>query len=1190
MNVKDNLIKIYNRYIQLDFKKRLLLLVIVALLFRLVFSQQLSMELDTHYYGNLVRDIRNNIFTGKIFSNPIDNAHYYGIEFRPPLFALVSTLFYIITGNAELSLVLVSLLCGCLLVVPVFLLARRIWGDPAGDLATLIIIPFPLLILVSTGGLTESLYLLLFATSVYFSVIAFESGKWRDYILSAVFWGLAYLTRFEALAAAGATFFLFLMRMMGRWKKENIKTLLGKPAIFVIIVVLIMSPYLVILYKTSGSFHLTSPTKELYDMNEAYWIISEEEGSYTTLNYYYGSPGEYSFHQLKKLIPKQPEQIFRENLKIFIPAISRAIPINLWTLIRDFNMFIFLILLAMPFVRIGKRDPRTTAVIMYSITAIPVILLSFWAPDPRYYSFMIPILAILSGGALKMIFEDERGVLVKDPRWRFRLSWIMIPLSLFISWYFYLSEALMPGWFQFNFRLLGIALHKSLMILLFLFVGSGILTIAFTIIWKRVFWFLTIPTAGLGLLLIYGGIFASKPANPVELSSFLTGHFFYTVRAILLWLVALGLFYEGILYIEKRFKDPVKYQKVLFAFSLIVLFLINIQNIVVINQERTAYRYRNYHPSAVREIKEKVKNSPHKQKTNLAVMCRHPRDAFALKARWIRIPPIYNYKEFEKAFKQNVPDYIILDNLSQKEGKQQSIDPLFLILKEKGEIKKLKYYEKNNSRYDYRKIRVWVYENTEDGRRKTEAGSRNEECRSLTAEVIRKSGNNGKEVGSRRLEAGSWKCRHRKTKKIPFIEGLHLTTEITESTEDTEISMFFLRPSSAKSALSALKKTRKKYAYSIKPKTSRGIRYPKSSVFSLYSVSSVMNYWDSFHRDRRNTGTSPFKGPGKSAKIVWKFKARHEIFSSPVITKQGLIIFGCDDSNIYAITSKGKLKWKYKADYYVSASPAVSSGGIVYIGSDDQHLYAVNSNGKIKWRFKTGYFISSGCKINKKGNIIFGGEDGFVYCLNSAGKCVWKYKTGGEVIGTPAIWEGKGSKTGANDVVIATCGDGNIYAISGNGKLLWKYKTGGEIVSSPAIDRDGTIYAGSRDGYLYAVKKNGKLKWRYGTGGEIASSPAVGKNGKIVFGSSDGNIYAVSRSGKLYWKYKTGFRVESSPAIDSKGYIYIGSHDRHIYGISKKGKLLWKIKTGGAVYSSPAISPDGSIYVGSMDKYLYKIK
>jgi len=50
-----------------------------------------------------------------------------------------------------------------------------------------------------------------------------------------------------------------------------------------------------------------------------------------------------------------------------------------------------------------------------------------------------------------------------------------------------------------------------------------------------------------------------------------------------------------------------------------------------------------------------------------------------------------------------------------------------------------------------------------------------------------------------------WRYIHRKTQRRPAIESTYLTTEITEFAEDTEISVFYLRLSSAVSAISALK-------------------------------------------------------------------------------------------------------------------------------------------------------------------------------------------------------------------------------------------------------------------------------------------------------------------------------------------------------------------------------------------------
>jgi len=53
---------------------------------------------------------------------------------------------------------------------------------------------------------------------------------------------------------------------------------------------------------------------------------------------------------------------------------------------------------------------------------------------------------------------------------------------------------------------------------------------------------------------------------------------------------------------------------------------------------------------------------------------------------------------------------------------------------------------------------------------------------------------------------------YRKTQRFPVIEGRYLTTEITEGAENTEISTFSLRPSSA------LKKTLSIKFFLISPK------------------------------------------------------------------------------------------------------------------------------------------------------------------------------------------------------------------------------------------------------------------------------------------------------------------------------------------------------------------------------------
>ena len=190
-----------------------------------------------------------------------------------------------------------------------------------------------------------------------------------------------------------------------------------------------------------------------------------------------------------------------------------------------------------------------------------------------------------------------------------------------------------------------------------------------------------------------------------------------------------------------------------------------------------------------------------------------------------------------------------------------------------------------------------------------------------------------------------------------------------------------------------------------------------------------------------------------------------------------------------------------------------------------------------------------------------------------------------------------------------------VYTGAGVPKLTgikWKFHTRGEVVSSPAIF-DGVVFVGSNDGRLYAIdQESGSQKWTFATEGRIPSSPAV-DNGLVYFGSYDGNFYAVDTvTGKLRWKYPIAgehrftathlhgsipaaesmpdpFDVYLSSPVVSSGTVYFGSGDGNIYALdATRGTLKWKFHTGDTVHASPTIV-DGKLYIGSWDSYFYAL-
>ena len=1233
------LTEIYEKYISLDYRKRILIFVVLVLLVRLVFIHKIDMEIDTYYYACLTQDIKTAIVTGKIFTTPINHEHYRGIEYRSPLFSFLAAIISLIIGNIEASLIAVSLIAGCILVIPVFLLARRLWGDPAGELAALIVTFSPHLVLYSITGRSESLYTVLFTFAVYFVILAYEQNKWKDFILAGVFWGLAYQTRFEALAAAFTTLFLFFFGLIDKRFKKNNAEYLRKTGAFLLVFFLVILPYTVIIFKTSGELSLASPSKKLYDLKESLWIISEQPGGYSSFMYNYGISGEKSYSELKSLIKQTPDEMLSKNTGIVLSAIIRSIPINLRMILVNFNILILLFLITPVLAKWKLKDPRIAILWLYLLTAIPIVLLSYWDSDPRYYSFFIPLLAINTGGIIKSLYEGKKPSPVENEKLKSIFTWVLIPGALLLSWYFYNGNAMAPGWLELNFKDTVIALHKSLIILMIIFAGTGILALLLSIIWKRIFLFFTIPAGGLGILVVLAGFLEAKKTEPVQISVFFTQQFYAPVRSVILWLFVAGLLYEALLFVCKRFQKVCDLNKALITVCLIFLVLINIHNIITVNKNLEVFRYLNYHPEAVSAIKSKGLNP-------ISAMCLHPQDAFALGAKWLKVPPETDFVKFQQLVEKDKPDCVITDSKTVAGTSFRPVYPIFMIMRENSALTELKYYEKNNFRLNENLIKVWVYQRKKDEEKKSEVREGKPETGgkgNFTTEALRRRGKGWKFEGgnetiekiqqrsfdfaqddrqvalqqargvfsgnlstagrgfstlsNQRTEAGDGKGE----KRIFTTEALRtLRRERKGKAEEgifDLISDFQLPTSIFGFPLCDLCGSVVKFPgfypgftglpggidFSIND-CERGFLTDSASLFSPIASKSVAlapQPWGKFHNDLRNTGRSPYEGPGMGAEVAWKFKAGHEIFSSPVVSKKGQVIFGCDDSNVYAVNFKGGLAWKYKTDYYASASPGLSPDGTVYIGSDDQHLYSISPKGKLNWRFKTKYFVSSGAVVTKSGRIIVCGEDNFVYCLNNKGNLIWKYKTGGEIIGTPAI---------SGSTLYVTCQDGNLYYISMKGNLVRKFKAGGELISSPAVSDDGIIYFGSDNHNLYAVTGKGKLKWKYKTGGAVLSSPAIAPDGTILFGSKDGYLYALSPKGKLRWKFETGFSVESSPAVDAIGRVYFGSHDRCIYGLSPEGKLLWKVETGGAVYSSPAIGPDGTIYAGSMDKYLYAVR
>ena len=122
----------------------------------------------------------------------------------PPLYPLAIAGLSALTGSLGLAGVVISVLCGTLLVIPIYLLARAIWDARVAFLAGLVVAILPELALNAGDVWTEPLFFLCFFASAAAIWFAGERPAWWKFLLAGLFGGLAVNTRPEGLYALAA--------------------------------------------------------------------------------------------------------------------------------------------------------------------------------------------------------------------------------------------------------------------------------------------------------------------------------------------------------------------------------------------------------------------------------------------------------------------------------------------------------------------------------------------------------------------------------------------------------------------------------------------------------------------------------------------------------------------------------------------------------------------------------------------------------------------------------------------------------------------------------------------------------------------------------------------------------------------------------------------------------------------------
>jgi hypothetical protein len=201
----------------------------------------------------------------------------------PPLFPLAIAGASWLTSDLEIAARSISVLAGALLPIPIFFLARRLYGAGVGHLAALLVALHPLLVHFSATACSEPIFLLLLASAVCLSGRALKEGTPGSFALAGGGLGFAYLTRIEAAAFPLIVVVLALLRV--RWIRtvgpgRAVAAVMCLPLAFALVV----SPYVLWLHGETGQWRLEAKSPlnietarrvllEGQDINQAHYAV-----------------------------------------------------------------------------------------------------------------------------------------------------------------------------------------------------------------------------------------------------------------------------------------------------------------------------------------------------------------------------------------------------------------------------------------------------------------------------------------------------------------------------------------------------------------------------------------------------------------------------------------------------------------------------------------------------------------------------------------------------------------------------------------------------------------------------------------------------------------------------------------------------------------------------------------------------
>ncbi len=205
--------------------------------------------------------------------------------------------------------------------------------------------------------------------------------------------------------------------------------------------------------------------------------------------------------------------------------------------------------------------------------------------------------------------------------------------------------------------------------------------------------------------------------------------------------------------------------------------------------------------------------------------------------------------------------------------------------------------------------------------------------------------------------------------------------------------------------------------------------------------------------------------------VKWTFSAKRKVFTSPALTRSGLIVFGSQDDRVYALKQDGTLAWSVGLGTDVEGGPAIGLDDTIFVGTDAGEVVALTSEGEVRWRQRVGGFVRGGLTVAPSGDVGVGvyGPRPRVALLDEATGAVLR-----EAIvrtNSAAEFGVHGGPLATKDGVFAFgAQDDRVRILDASWNVVWSFDTSADVDAPLTLLDDGTFIVPSEDGRIYAFR------------------------------------------------------------------------------------------------------------------------